>query len=217
MPSTGSGEFFDSFSREFDTFYDGKRNSFMRWVDRRFRSDMFGRFDKTFALLGELNGKSVIDVGCGSGPYIEEALRRGATRVTGIDAAPSMLNLARRRIADQTTTAEVTLLEGYFPTVAPIRCHDYGIVMGVMDYIENASDFVGALYRVVDVGAAISFPSMHWFRSPVRRARYKWRRCPLFLYTDAEIHAILRAAGVARYQIYKLPGAGMDFVVWIEH
>jgi 2-polyprenyl-3-methyl-5-hydroxy-6-metoxy-1,4-benzoquinol methylase len=216
MQTNGPGQFFDSFAREFDTFYDGKRNPFMRWVDHRFRSDMFARFDRTFVLLGELSRKSVIDIGCGSGPYIEEALRRGASRVTGIDAARSMLDLVRQRIARQAMTAEIILLEGYFPHVTPTRSHDYGIVMGVMDYVKDATKFVEKLRLAVDIGAVVSFPSVHWLRSPVRRARYKWRRCPLFLYTEADIQRILRSAGVRRHQIHKLPGAGMDFVVWIE-
>jgi cyclopropane fatty-acyl-phospholipid synthase-like methyltransferase len=214
--SRGSGDFFDSFAREFDTFYDGKRNLFMRWIDHQFRSDMFARFDKTFELLGDLAGRSILDVGCGSGPYMEEAIRRGATRVTGIDPARAMLDLAERRIAAHRTNLQVTLVEGYFPRVSAETSHDVGIVMGVMDYVENASDFLVHLRHSVNVGAAVSFPSVHWFRSPVRRVRYRLRRCPLFLYEEVDIRALMDVSGISHYQIHKIPGAGMDFVVWIQ-
>jgi 2-polyprenyl-3-methyl-5-hydroxy-6-metoxy-1,4-benzoquinol methylase len=213
----GSGEFFDSFARDFDTLYDGKRNIVMRWVDRQFRSDMFGRFDRTFELLGDLRGRSVLDIGCGSGPYIQEALRRGADKITGIDPAEAMLQLVRERVANSSRpTADVTLLQGYFPQVTPARSHDCAIVMGVLDYVEDSVAFIRALRGTVSRGAAISFPSVHWLRSPIRRVRYRWRKCPLFLYTEADIRQIMRSAGVERYQIHKLPGAGMDFVVWMQ-
>ena len=77
--------FFDGFAETFDTIYDGKRGPFMRWFDRQFRSDMEKRYEKTFERFGDLHGKSVLDVGCGSGPYVVEAFRRGAERVTALD------------------------------------------------------------------------------------------------------------------------------------
>lgn len=46
--------------------------------------------------LAGVEGKAVLDVGCGVGRWSLELARRGA-RVTGIDLAPSMLEEARRR------------------------------------------------------------------------------------------------------------------------
>ena len=44
----------------------------------------------------ELAGASVLDVGCGNGDFCALALERGA-RVSGIDAAPAMIETARER------------------------------------------------------------------------------------------------------------------------
>jgi SAM-dependent methyltransferase len=44
-------------------------------------------------------GATVLDVGCGSGEFCELAVARGA-RVSGIDAAAGMVELARRRLPD---------------------------------------------------------------------------------------------------------------------
>jgi SAM-dependent methyltransferase len=79
--------FFNGFAETFDTIYDQKRNVFMRWVDCTFRSDMFIRYALTFEALGQLKESTVLDIGCGSGPYIIEAFKRGACRVTGVDPA----------------------------------------------------------------------------------------------------------------------------------
>jgi SAM-dependent methyltransferase len=47
--------------------------------------------------IGE--GTSVLDIGCGSGIFCEMAAKRGA-RVSGIDAAESLLAIARERVID---------------------------------------------------------------------------------------------------------------------
>ena len=51
--SQDAARFFDGFAESFDTIYDGKRNPVMRWVDQRFRSDMFLRYAHTFETLGD--------------------------------------------------------------------------------------------------------------------------------------------------------------------
>src|ERR1700752_489737 len=96
--SQDAARFFDGFAESFDTIYDGKRNPIMRWVDQKFRIDMFLRFAHTFEALGNLNGKTVLDIGCGSGPYVIEAFKRSAARVTALDPAPHMLDLVRERL-----------------------------------------------------------------------------------------------------------------------
>lgn len=205
--------FFNGFADTFDTIYDQKRNPFMRWVDSTFRSDMFIRYALTFEALGDLKGGTVLDVGCGSGPYIAEAFKRGADQVTGIDPAPNMLALVRQRLS-QVGVAEdrCELFEGIFPGVQ-VEPRDYAIVMGVMDYVEDAQAFLKALRPVVTRLAVVSFPSEHWFRSPFRKLRYQLRRCPLYFYDDARIRRLCSTAGFTDIRIQKIPGAGMDFHV----
>ena len=49
-----------------------------------------------FKLLGDLSGKSVIDLACGEGFYTRFIKRRGAARVIGVDISHGMIDLARR-------------------------------------------------------------------------------------------------------------------------
>src|SRR3990172_8456972 len=90
---SNAAKFFNGFAKDFDTLYDGQRNFFMRWLDQHFRKDMFLRYAWTFDSFGDLTNKSVLDIGCGSGPYVIEAFRRGAKAVTAVDPAPAMLAL----------------------------------------------------------------------------------------------------------------------------
>ena len=207
--------FFDGFAEAFDTIYDRKRNAFMRWVDCTFRSDMFIRYARTFDVLGNLAGTTVLDIGCGSGPYIVEALRRGAERVTALDPAPNMLALARRRLESVGLERRCILLQGTFPTVKA-DVHDHAIVMGVMDYVADPASFLAALRPVIRRAAVLSFPSEHWFRTPFRKVRYRLRRCPVYFYTAPRIRRLCADAGYDRIDIHKIPGAGMDYHVCLK-
>jgi cyclopropane fatty-acyl-phospholipid synthase-like methyltransferase len=210
-----AGRFFNSFATTFDTLYDSKRNLVMRAVDRRFRSDMFVRFALTFERLGELTGRTVLDIGCGSGPYVLEALQRGARHVTAVDPAPNMLALVGQRLDRAGLASRCTTIQGYFPDVALPVC-DHAIVMGVMDYIEDPTSFLRALRPFVEQSAVISFSSTHWFRTPFRKFRYDLRKCPVFFYEEGQIREIGRAAGFREVEIVKIPGAGMDYHVCVR-
>jgi ubiquinone/menaquinone biosynthesis C-methylase UbiE len=50
-----------------------------------------------FKLLGDLQGKSVLDLACGEGFYTRFLKRRGAARVVGVDLSHGMIELARRQ------------------------------------------------------------------------------------------------------------------------
>lgn len=214
--STKSGDFFHGFADTFDTFYDGKRSPLMQWIDRRFRNDMFERYRLTFERLGDLHGKSVIDIGCGSGPYVIEALKQGAENVLAFDAAPRMLELTRQRVERIGAQGKVSYQESYFPPKQPLGKFNCAIVMGVLDYVEDSTAFLKALREIITDAAVISFPSWHWFRTPIRKVRYRLRSCPVWFYTDADIQNNARAAGWGTVDIRKIAGAGMDYHVCLK-
>jgi len=215
MTQTQAGTFFDSFAETFDTFYDGKRSHVMQWIDRRYRHDMFARHAMTFAGLGDLTGKRGLDIGCGSGPYVADALRRGASHVVAFDPAPGMLELTRARVEKLGFADRVTLQQGYFPQDAPPGPFDFAIIMGVLDYVADPVAFLKGLRPILSGTAAISFPSRHWFRTPIRKVRYWMRNCPVYFYDEQSIHSIGRQAGFSTVDVIKIPGAGMDYHVCV--
>jgi len=52
-----------------------------------------------FELLGDLRGKSVVDLACGEGFYTRFLRRAGASRVVGVDLSAAMIGLAREEEA----------------------------------------------------------------------------------------------------------------------
>ena len=64
--------------------------------------------DYLFALLGDLSGKSMLDIGCGTGRYAEEFAGRNVN-VHGIDLSPEMINVANNRRSILATSTKKNL------------------------------------------------------------------------------------------------------------
>jgi SAM-dependent methyltransferase len=55
---------------------------------------------QTFALLGDVAGRRILDVGCGEGGYSRRLAQQGA-QVTGIDGSPTLIEFARQRATQE--------------------------------------------------------------------------------------------------------------------
>jgi 2-polyprenyl-3-methyl-5-hydroxy-6-metoxy-1,4-benzoquinol methylase len=210
------GAYFDRAATTFDTFYDHKRSAFMQWVDRKFRSDVFIRYCMTFETIMPLKDRTVLDVGCGSGPYAVKAVQLGSRRVVGLDMAPGMIDLARQRAAAAGVADKCEFVLGVFPENSPEEVFDYVIVMGVMDYIAHPLPFLSALAQKIRVSAVLSFPSKYWVRTLLRKVRYRLKRCPVYFYEPEQIKQLAEGSGFSNVKIEKIPGAGMDYFVTLS-
>jgi 2-polyprenyl-6-hydroxyphenyl methylase/3-demethylubiquinone-9 3-methyltransferase len=91
-----------------------------------------------------LEGKTALDVGCGAGLLAEPLARLGA-KVTGLDAAPELIAVAREHAAGQGLeidyrAGELEELEGLFDL---ITC------MEVVEHVADPAAFVKALARLL--------------------------------------------------------------------
>jgi 2-polyprenyl-3-methyl-5-hydroxy-6-metoxy-1,4-benzoquinol methylase len=87
--------------------YDGIAESYQRLT----RSHKVSRIvEHTFVEhLGDISGKSVLDLGCGEGHYTRKAKLLGAGRVVGVDISEGMLELARKQEAEDPLGIEYVL------------------------------------------------------------------------------------------------------------
>jgi len=211
--------FFSAFSEKWDSLYGGRRIALWRLFDHTFRRDVYERYQLTFERLGsDLGGKTVLDIGCGSGVYCIEAARRGAARVVGIDVSEEMVALAKVRSQDAGCSGVCEFVCTSFPperSIEALKCrYDYAIVMGVMDYVQDVDAFLKHLRSQVTQFTVLSFPGKHWLRAPIRRYRYHLlRRCAVYTYDEDRIYASAGHGGFRRVDIQRLDHSGICYLV----
>jgi 2-polyprenyl-6-hydroxyphenyl methylase / 3-demethylubiquinone-9 3-methyltransferase len=97
-----------------------------------------------------LDGKSALDVGCGAGLLTEPLARLGAT-VTGIDASPEVIAVAREHAATMGLdidyrAGDVAELDGQFELIS---------AMEVIEHVADAEVFVAALAKRLAPGGLL--------------------------------------------------------------
>lgn len=108
-------------------------------------------------LAGQVQGKTILDVGCGGGVLSEELLRRGAT-VHGFDASQAMLDIARRRLGAQAQLKCADLSE---PLPYAENSFDDACASLVLHYLQDWSAPLAELRRVLKPGGRLLISVNH--------------------------------------------------------
>jgi len=206
-----TSEFFDRYAVGFDAIYGNKNQTVERIVNRLFRRAMLVRYEKTLLGCQPVEGRSVIDVGCGPGHYSVALAHAGAAKVLGLDFAPGMLNLARASAEQHGVTQRCSFVLGDFLTYPIAERFDYVIVMGFMDYVREPRRVVDRVLDIVRTRAFFSFPKEGGPLAWQRKLRYR-NRCDLFLYYEDQIRDLMAATGAP----FTIEPIGRDFFVTLE-
>jgi 2-polyprenyl-3-methyl-5-hydroxy-6-metoxy-1,4-benzoquinol methylase len=201
---------FHADARRFDAIYEDDKGAITRWIDEVWRGVVRRRFDLTLDLLAPLAGKSVLDVGCGSGRYCIAYAQRGATRVLGVDFAAGMIELANEHASRYEVADRCEFRAGLFPDAVPDGSFDASSAMGFFDYIEDPAPIIARMRELTRSTLIMSFPKSREWRVPIRRLRFKLSGCPLFLYSEAKVKQILSDAGVREFDWIELD---RDYIV----
>jgi 2-polyprenyl-3-methyl-5-hydroxy-6-metoxy-1,4-benzoquinol methylase len=181
--------FFHQYANDFDAIYGNQNGPFNSIINRLFRKSMRLRFEKSIAGCNPIEGKSVLDVGCGPGHYSITLAERGAARIVGIDFAEGMLQLATEHAKKVGVGERCKFMVADFYTYSSQQLFDYVIVMGFMDYMPDAEKVVAKVLSLTSDKAFFSFPVAGGLLGWQRAMRYK-KRCDLFLYTEEQLRQI---------------------------
>jgi SAM-dependent methyltransferase len=110
------------------------------------------------ALLPELHGRKVVDLGCGFGWFCRWAREQGATEVLGIDVSENMLARARADTTDAAITyrrADMERLE------LPNAAFDVAYSSLALHYIDNLAGLLTAVHRALVPGGHLVFSAEH--------------------------------------------------------
>jgi SAM-dependent methyltransferase len=147
------------------------------------------RFIKTMEACQPMAGADVLDIGCGPGHYSVALARMGAGSVLGVDFADGMLGIARERARREGVEAVCRFEKADFFASSFQQTFDYVVVMGFMDYVEDARAAVKRVMELTRKRAVISFPVAGGFLAWQRKLRYRFR-CPLYLYEREQVQQL---------------------------
>ncbi len=137
----------------------GVREAYARWADVyppvAHNPFMQREQQELLSLLPEVAGKTALDVGCGTGRYIEILRERGAIVVVGIDLSSEMLQRARARGA--IARADLRAL--------PIRsaCIDVVTAGLTVGHVADLAPAVAEMSRVLVAGGVLVYSDFHPF------------------------------------------------------
>ena len=196
----------------FDAIYESKKGPWASFVDNVWRGVVQKRLEVNIAKFEPIEGKKLLDVGCGSGRFCLAYAHKGAAKVVGVDFAPAMIEIADKLAAEQGVGDICEYRVGRFPDVITEEDEKFDGCSGngFFDYVEEPVSIVKAMKDCTKGRMIMSFPKKYEFRIPIRKVRFWMKGTPLFLYTESQVRDIMAKAGVTDYEIVYLD---RDYVV----
>ena len=148
-------------------------NEYSKLREREVNANNLFEIPTLYKFLPELEGKRVLDLGCGTGERCIDYLKRGATSVTGIDISEKMLAVAKSENHDPRITylkmpmEDIGDLEGEF---------DVAISSLALHYVEDFSGVVKNVNRLLCDGGIFIFSQEHPFSSCYSGTGDRWTR-----------------------------------------
>ncbi|MFP7171757.1 class I SAM-dependent methyltransferase [Terribacillus halophilus] len=120
-------------------------------------------------MLPDLEGKRVLDIGCGMGDLARYCAEQGALRVTAIDPSGNMLREAKNRNAHPAIEYVQTALED---AVFASGSYDVAVSSLVMHYVADYEAVIRSIHAALKEGAVLLFSTEH----PIVTARKEGKK-----------------------------------------
>ncbi len=118
------------------------------------------RLDYIERLSGGLDGKKVIDVGCGGGILSESMAGRGA-QVTGIDMGEAPLSVARLHLLESGLEVNYEQIPAEEKAEAEPGQYDVVTCMEMLEHVPDPSSIIQACARLVKPGGKLFFSTIN--------------------------------------------------------
>lgn len=187
--------YFERTAEQFDSIYTGRKSAFSRLLDHWLRWDMQARMKLTLQACRPIEGKTVLDAGCGTGRFCFPLAQSGASRVVGVDFAPAMIERARSAARKLKLEDRCDFICADLMQWNTEEAFDYVIAVGLFDYVREDRHLLIKLRRLTRGKAIMTFPRADTWRVPVRRLRLAILGCPVFFYSEKRIRDHLMIAG----------------------
>lgn len=208
-------QYFGRSAATFDSLYsEDKMSPLMSFINRKFRRDIYDRFILSMNHVRKYKLETAFDVGCGSGRYAYALAQLGVRRIVGLDFSQTMIDLAVKNTSKIQGANEIfEFICCDFMEFQTEETFDVVLAMGLFDYINDPILVLKKMKMLANHSLIASFPSISIYRTPIRKIRYYFKRCPVYFYNRDKIISFCSKAGFAKYEIVKIKGSGMDYFV----
>lgn len=131
---------------------------------------LFGRNEILRWIVNKKANTSLLEIGCGTGYFLEKLSKSTNLQLTGIDLSPQMLNIAKRKLSKESNLIETNLVE-YTPEkkfdivlLSYVYTLDFDNINTLISHTKKCLKENGAIY-VVDFhkyGNALYEKYMNW-------------------------------------------------------
>jgi predicted RNA methylase len=187
--------FWNDVAHQFDAIYTGKKSPVARALDQWLRKDIYQRFDWVMQQAGDVRGKTICDVGCGSGRFVAALAKRGAAHVTGVDIAPEMLKLAQSLTSAEGVAERCTFVNSDVIDWKSTDKYDLTIAIGFWDYIQDPSTRLQVIRSITKGRFLSAWPRSGTIRAPIRKVRLTALGCPVYFFSRDDVYRYLEQAG----------------------
>lgn len=199
MPDFIDEEYWNKAALEFDAYYQEEKDALRRAIDKIFRKGMKERFNLTLQECRRVDGKRVLDIGCGTGRMSLELAKRGA-KVTGIDFSQTMLDMATAVARQSGLEDRCTFVLDDFTKHVFKEKFDISLALGLFDYTKEPEVFLRKIRALTEEKFLASYPSKFAFQVPLRMIWLRSRNLPVYFYTKSQLKR-LYAPLFPRYKI----------------
>ncbi|OLC94732.1 MAG: hypothetical protein AUG16_02385 [Thaumarchaeota archaeon 13_1_20CM_2_39_20] len=207
--------YFDKIAEEFDDIYENKGSLPIRITNKLFRKDMLERGPIAIQESRPLKGKSVLDIGCGSG-RVSFLFAKECMKVVGIDYARNMIELAKKSQQKLNLVYNVEFIHSDFMNDFPEdKRYDISIALGVFHYIKDPIPYLRKIKKITTTKIIADYPAKFAFQTPLRKIWLSKRNCPVFFYTKGELKKIYSDIGIEKIKIIPVPQGTLLRVGWI--
>lgn len=124
-------------------------------------------------MLPELNGKKMLDIGCGMGQHAKQYADLGAASVLGIDISEKLLAIARENYSDPNieykrwALEDLSMLHQIFDVVTSSL---------VFDYVEDFDQLMNDIHQITHQNSELIFSMSHPMVTSYDRSIPRWTR-----------------------------------------